>query len=163
MEFEYSNMLALIEHPSWITENQGLLLDARLSHFMRHLNQNKKTRPALMQMRRLVMRFMGCTPLELFDGRLLEVELDETENFAQDYLPISTCNPFWNHTFCAELRILVVHPFFHTSPSLLAVVFSVPSSYALGIDEDGPSPAGTRYPTDSWMKWQISFSKIITW
>ncbi|KAK4167408.1 hypothetical protein QBC43DRAFT_285838 [Cladorrhinum sp. PSN259] len=54
------------------------------------------------------MRFMSCTPTELFEGRLLE--FDPAENAVD------------TKEFFEKLRLLVVHPFCHTSRSFLAIV-----------------------------------------
>ncbi|KAK3986993.1 hypothetical protein QBC44DRAFT_401443 [Cladorrhinum sp. PSN332] len=118
-EEEYDGIMGMMEDDSWVVAD-SLALEQDMNTLDGVIKENLPKNTVVQQLWRLVPRFMRCTPLELFDSRLIRVKMTgQTFNVG---IGREIHSPIWPRNFCERLRTLVVHPFFASSPSLLAVV-----------------------------------------
>ncbi|KAK4234929.1 hypothetical protein C8A03DRAFT_37239, partial [Achaetomium macrosporum] len=117
-EEKYLNMTALVRDPLG-QEDDTARLERETRDYVQFLEgQKKNTHLALLW--RILPRFMGCLPPALFDGRNLKY--DSSDNPRVTIGGVRRPSPIWSRWFCEKLAVLITHPFFQSSPALLAVV-----------------------------------------
>ncbi|KAK3984211.1 hypothetical protein QBC44DRAFT_388993 [Cladorrhinum sp. PSN332] len=113
---EYETMVELREDQDW-TPQDKVLLDVQMTALDYSL-VNRERNSTLEQTWRLALRFLRLTPIEIFEGR--HVEVAGAVQFS--VMGVTISDPIWPRVFCERMRACILHPFFFSSPDLIALV-----------------------------------------